>query len=83
MAELRETEQLFEEALCEELRLMKEPLNDRLQNINKEKENMTRQLRRYEGLYRDLVSEHTKVLEEHKETIFTTLMTPQSPPRLA
>ena len=42
MADLKAREQQFEEALSEELRKMKEPLNDRMQNINMEKENMVR-----------------------------------------
>ena len=58
---------------------MKDPLNDCRQNISKEKDMITRQLQRYETLYRELVSEHIKVLEEHKEAIFSTLTVPSSP----
>ena len=81
MAKLRANWKQFEEALAEEVRQMKDPLNDRLQNISKEKEMITRQLQRYEALYRELVSEHTRVLEEHKEAIFSTLTVPSSPSR--
>lgn len=61
------TEKIVE--LARELREMKQPLEDKYQNLLCESQNFQRQLDRYDALYRGILGDYMHTLDSQKDII--------------